>query len=681
MADTDSGPDTDPGPDTGVDMDSGPLAVIAEGLLDRVAVALPGGGERRPGQRDMVRAVAGAIEGRRHLVVQAGTGTGKSLAYLLPAFCSGRRVVVATASKALQDQLAQRDLPFLTQRLVELGHTPPRTERPASDATAARTEPARGPTWAVLKGRANYLCLQRLDELQAGLGQGELTVGEPGLNHELEALGRWAEHTATGDRADLPEEPSPRAWAALSVSGDECPGAARCPRGGDCFAESARNAAADADVVVTNLALYGVHIASGQRILPEHEVVVIDECHLLEDVLSTTLGFELTAARFGAFAGRVRSLITDPELPATLIRRANAMLAAFEPHRGDRLKAPLPTAVTDAIDQTRGALLGCTNALRAITTSVADADQRRARAQRVALALTEELDVLGELPANYVAWVPEGGDTRVSVAPIDVGPMLAATVWEQHTAVLTSATIPTSLGARVGLSASRHRQLDVGSPFDYQANGLLYCALGMPDPRDPAYRDALHEELVALITAAGGRTLALFTSWRALEAARAAVEPRLPYPVLTQGQLPPAPLIERFRNQPEACLFATTGFFSGIDVPGATLSLVTVDRLPFPRPDDPLLQARRDRAGAAAFATIDVARAATLLAQAAGRLIRSADDRGVVAVLDRRLGTARYRWDIISALPPFRRTRDRAEVERFLAQLARPAGLGGEPPQ
>ncbi len=681
-ADTNAGADTTD--TTGEGTDVGPLAITVDGLLERVARALPGGGERRPGQRDMVRAVATAIEEQRHLVVQAGTGTGKSLAYLLPAFCSGHRVVVATASKALQDQLAQRDLPFLTGRLIELGHATPHAERapsgtaPAGEGTGStsRRSTVPGPTWAVLKGRANYLCLQRLDELRAGLGQGELAVGEPAMAQELLALGQWAEHSATGDRADLPEEPSARVWAALSVSGDECPGAARCPRGGDCFAESARAAAAEADVVVTNLALYGVHIASGQRILPEHQVVVIDECHLLEDVLSTTLGFELTAGRFGAFASRVRSLITDPDVPATLVRRANAMLAAFDPHRGERLSAPLPAALAGSIDQTRAALLRCTNALRAISTSVADADQRRARAQRVALALTEELDVLGELPENYVAWVPEGGDARVAVAPIDVGPMLAATVWGQHTAVLTSATIPTSLAARVGLGAGRYRQLDVGSPFDYQRNALLYCALGLPDPRDPAYRDALHAELVALITAARGRTLALFTSWRALEAARAAVEPLVPYPLLTQGQLPPAPLIERFRSQPEACLFATTGFFSGIDVPGETLSLVTVDRLPFPRPDDPLLQARRDRAGAAAFATIDVARAATLLAQAAGRLIRSAQDRGVVAVLDRRLGTARYRWDIISALPPFRRTRHRSEVERFLGGLSRPTDQG-----
>lgn len=648
----------------------GPLARRVGPLLAEITAGLPGGGEQRPGQREMVIAVASAIESGQHLVVQAGTGTGKSLAYLLPAFCSGRRVVVATASKALQDQLAQRDLPFLMDRLAAVDPTGRHSVR-SGPTEPPRTDPsARGPRWAVLKGRANYVCRQRLDELAAGLAQGELAVGEADLRPELEVLSRWAETTATGDRAELSGEPSPRAWSALSVSGDECPGASRCPRGGDCFAEAARDAAAEADVVVTNLSLYGVHLASGQRILPEHEVVVIDECHLLEDVLSNTLGFELTAGRFGALAARVRSLVTDPELPAGLVRRANAMVAAFEPHRGQRLVAPLPPELASAVNVARGALLACSNALRSISTSVADADQRRARAQRVALALTEELDVLGELPSNYAAWVPEGGEARVAVAPIEVGPLLVSTLWEQHTAVLTSATVPRSLAARVGLGAARHRQVDVGSPFDYQRNALLYCALSMPDPRDGAYRDALHDELAGLMTAAGGRTLSLFTSWRALQAAHGALSARLPFPLLAQGELPPARLIERFRTEPEACLLATTSFFSGIDVPGSTLSLVTVDRLPFPRPDDPLLQARRDRAGPSAFVTIDVARAATLLAQAAGRLIRTSTDRGVVAVLDRRLGTARYRWDIISTLPPFRRTRDRREVERFLAELA-----------
>jgi ATP-dependent DNA helicase DinG len=307
-----------------------------------------------------------------------------------------------------------------------------------------------------------------------------------------------------------------------------------------------------------------------------------------------------------------------------------------------------------------------------VSTSVADADQRRARAQRITQAVTEELDVVLDLPSNYVAWVPADGEPRVAVAPVEVGPVLGATLWGKRTAVLTSATVPPGLARRVGLAAGTYDEADVASPFDYPHNALLYCALHLPDPRHAAHRQGVHDELEALIGAAGGRTLALFTSWRGVQDAVAALRPRLDVPVLAQGEQPVPRLVEEFRADEATCLFATTGLFQGIDVPGATLSLVTVDRLPFPRPDDPLLSARRDRAGAAAFRTIDVPRAATLLAQAAGRLIRTATDRGAVAVLDPRLGTARYRWDVINALPPFRRTRHRHEVEAFLRSLREP---------
>jgi ATP-dependent DNA helicase DinG len=262
----------------------------------------------------------------------------------------------------------------------------------------------------------------------------------------------------------------------------------------------------------------------------------------------------------------------------------------------------------------------------------------------------------------------------LEIAPLDVAPALAEGVWGRHRAILTSATIPSSLPGRVGLPADRVDVTDVGSPFDYEHQGLLYCALHVPDPRAEGYRESVHDELVALITAAGGRSLALFTSWRAMEAAATAVRDRVDVPILTQRDLPKPALVARFAADEATCVFATAGFFQGVDVPGRTLSLVVIDRIPFPRPDDPLLSARRERLGAAAFGAIDLPRASMLLAQAAGRLIRSSTDRGVVAVLDRRLGTARYRWDIVRALPPMRRTRDRSEVEAFLRQItARPA--------
>ncbi|MGH9103903.1 MAG: ATP-dependent DNA helicase, partial [Acidimicrobiales bacterium] len=248
-----------------------------------------------------------------------------------------------------------------------------------------------------------------------------------------------------------------------------------------------------------------------------------------------------------------------------------------------------------------------------------------------------------------------------------VGPLLAERLWPQVTAVLTSATIPPGLAGRVGLDASATDELDVGSPFDVAANGLLYCAAHLPDRRRAGADDAAREELRALIEAAGGRTLALFTSWRAMTTSAEALGHAVPYRVLVQGQLPKSALIEAFTAEETTCLFATMGFWQGVDVPGPTCSLVVIDRLPFSRPDDPLLSARRDRAGADAFRVVDLPRAATLLAQGAGRLLRSGTDRGVVAVLDPRLARAGYRWDLVRAMPPMRRTAQREEVVAFLA--------------
>ncbi|MBA2496763.1 MAG: ATP-dependent DNA helicase, partial [Acidimicrobiia bacterium] len=254
------------------------------------------------------------------------------------------------------------------------------------------------------------------------------------------------------------------------------------------------------------------------------------------------------------------------------------------------------------------------------------------------------------------------------VAPVDVAATLEP-LWDEVAAVLTSATIPVGLAARVGLPERTTTVLDVGSPFDFAANGLLYCAAHLPDPRNAAWEAGAHEELAALITAAGGRTLALFTSWRAMTAALDAVRPLVDVPVLAQGDRPKPALVDAFTADEPTCLFATLGFWQGIDVPGRTLSLVVIDRLPFPRPDEPLTQARRERAGPRAFGAVDLPRATTLLAQGAGRLLRSGTDRGVVAVLDPRLAKASYRWDIVRALPPMRRTRHRAEAEAFLREI------------
>jgi ATP-dependent DNA helicase DinG len=357
------------------------------------------------------------------------------------------------------------------------------------------------------------------------------------------------------------------------------------------------------------------------------------------------------------------------------------------PHRGNRLRLPLDPLLHERLTLTRERLTQLQAALRspgnAHAAGAASADKsddaaRRARAQQALGHLTTDIDAVLGLADDRVAWV-EGPEHApiLKVAPVDVGSSLDRLLWhaeDSPTAVLTSATIPPKLGERIGLEAGSYDELDVGSPFDYPTQALLYCPLHLPDPRKAEFEAAMIDELVALIEAAGGRTMALFTSWRAMSAAATAVRARVPWPVLTQSDLPKPALVARFAAEEQSCLFATMGFWQGVDVPGPALSLVTIDKLPFPRPDDPLLQARRDRLGRAAFSTIDVPRAATLLAQGVGRLIRSSSDRGVVAVLDNRLGTARYRWDLVRALPPMRRTRHRAEVIEFLAPLRASAG-------
>lgn len=688
--------------------------------MDRATAALAGGGEDRPGQRQMARAVAASLASGRHLVVQAGTGTGKSLAYLVPAILSGRRVVVATATKALQDQLATHDLPLLRRALRHKF------------------------SYAVLKGKSNYLCLQRAGELAAS--QEQVTLASAGgagrataLEDQVGRLLAWAKRSDTGDRAELSFEPSPRAWGLVSVSTQECPGRSRCPSGSECFAELAKERAGDVDVVVTNMHLYGAHLANDGTVLPPHDVVVFDEAHELEDVATASLGLEIGAARFRALAGAARPLLGSQGAGAAsdLEAAGDLLDEALRPLVGRRLSpglhaSPTPgharapahppnpapahppgsdTALVQAVELARERLARLTSALRQpagtqgtlgldISTIVgAMADPSRARALQAAGKLAEDLAKLDRLGPDDVAWVegprpaspagpaspgapaspaapasPGAGTGHrhqplaIRVAPIEVGGLLAERLWGEVTAVLTSATIPLGIAQRLGIPATDHDEADVGSPFPYPTNALLYCAAHLPDRRHPNAEAALHEELASLILAAGGRTLALFTSWRGMTGAAKAVSARVPFRVLAQDELPKAALLRSFSEDESVCLFATMGFWQGVDLPGRTLSLVVIDRIPFPRPDDPLLSARRDRAGAAAFRTIDLPRASMLLAQGAGRLIRSGSDRGVVAVLDRRLAQASYRWDLIRALPPMARTRHRSEVDRFLAE-------------
>ena len=620
--------------------------------LRAVASDLPGGGEDRPGQVEMTSAVAEAMTTDRHLIVKAGTGTGKSLAYLVPAVLNGKRTVIATATKALQDQLANKDLPFLQDRV----------DVPFE--------------FSVLKGRSNYVCRQRLQELEAEGQQlgldADLGLGDGVDADDLDTILSWVERTHTGDRAELPIEPSGRTWAAVSVGPTECPGQKKCPMGGSCFAEMARAQSYEADVVVVNTHLYALDLVSDNAILGEHAVVIIDEAHQLEDIVANAAGFELTGGRLRNLANTVKAIVADDSLTTDLHDIADQLGLDLEPYVGERVDEvddDLARTLGRARDRAERAL----DALRKIPKDgAAEVIGRKERATNAATHIIADIDLALDLVSGTVAWVEGGGhNPRLKVASIDVADTLHDHLFGTRTAVMTSATIPLNLPSRLGLGDDTPFDvIDVGSPFDFEEAGLLYCPVTMPDPRHDDYRDSLHNEIEALIMAAGGRTLALFTSWRSMNLAKEHLLDRLPYTLLAQGDSPKQLLVDQFLDDEESVLLATMSFWQGVDIPGRTLSCVIIDRIPFPRPDDPLLQARRDQVGRAAFGEIDLPRASMLLAQGAGRLIRSSEDRGVVAVLDSRLATKKsYRWELINALPPLKRTKEREEVVEFLKTL------------
>jgi ATP-dependent DNA helicase DinG len=613
--------------------------------------------ETRPGQRQMATAVEEAIAEGRHLVVQAGTGTGKTIAYLVPAMLSGKRTVVATATKALQDQLAGKDLPFLTEVLADyLG---------------------REVSWAVLKGRRNYVCRQRIAEV-TGQSSGKASRNDsPTLldldemsastRREIDRIVSWSQRSQSGDFADLDFSPSERATLAVSVGSEECPGAKNCPFGDSCFTEMARARAAEAEIIVVNTHLYGNHVASGGTLLPEHDIVVIDEAHGLEDIMSDTVGMSIGEGTFTYFANVVRRIIDDPKSNRDITDVGVMLTTVLAPNLNNRLNAPLPLEVTEVLSRGRLVVGVTMDSLRRIEAKDDDSSQRKLRAVTLATRLAATLDAMLAIDSTFVPFVAGRADRpKLDIAPLDVAPILRDEVWSKHPTILTSATVPVNMPTRLGLPAEGTDLLNVESPFDYQENSILYCAASLPEPNSADFTGRMHDELFRLISAAGGRTLALFTSYRAMDAAVAEMRRRLTTTILAQNEYQRGQLIRMFSDDETSCLFATASFFQGIDIPGRTLSLVTLDRIPFPRPDDPLLSARREAVGDRAFRDIDLPRAATLLAQATGRLIRNATDRGVVAVFDNRLATKGYRREILAAMPPMRRSTNRSEVEEFL---------------
>jgi ATP-dependent DNA helicase DinG len=651
-------PDVDAAPEGGVHLDDDLVEIDAEralALLDDITRDLPGGGESREGQRAMVRAVATALSRRRHHVIEAGTGVGKSLAYLVPAVMSGERVVVATATKNLQDQLASKDAPQVA------AHAP-------------------GVRVAVLKGRQNYLCRNRTESLAAG-AQLSFDDGEEvprGVADQMRRVLRWGSETTSGDLDELPFELDGRARRALTVTPQECLGRSKCPQGANCFTELARDRANESSLVIVNAHLYASHLASGSMLLPSHEYVVFDEAHEILDIFATLLGTSLNAARLRALATSARSLLAVDQRVAVdqLLSSADRVAAALttQYEAGD-LKG---LGEASALELARASELVTivVESLRSLVTTSADAEFRKVRTLGPAVHLANDLDRVNKVRDGELLFLSRRDrEIDVEISLVDVGPRLREELWSTVTGILTSATIPDTLPRNLGLTDYDVEHFP--SPFDYHDHALLYVPDDFPERNAPGAEAAIIEELIALITAAGGRTLALFTNRAVMQRVAEAVEVHLRTEVLVQGTLSRQRLIERFRASAEASLFAVTSFWQGIDVPGHSLSLVTIDRLPFSVPNDPLAEARRERSESP-FMEVDLPRATMLLAQGVGRLIRNKDDRGVVAVLDTRLATARYRSAMFKKLPPMRRTRDRAQVQRFLEDL-RVANEAGPP--
>jgi ATP-dependent DNA helicase DinG len=619
----------------------------------------------------MADAVADAMETGEHLLVQAGTGTGKSLAYLVPAVLHSANgagpVVVATATIALQGQIVDRDLP----RLVE----------------AVEPLLGRRPTYAMLKGRRNYVCLNKL---QGGMppDEGEaLFEAKPttALGREVVRLRAWAEQTDTGDRDELTPGVSERAWGQVSVSARECLGAQKCPYGAECFAERSRAHAGDADIVVTNHALLAIDALENYHILPEHDVVVVDEGHELVDRVTGVATQELSQAAVERAAKRAGRLVSDDDT-GELEAAAAALGAALDASPEGRLPV-LPDSLVSAVVLVRDAARAVQSALQKDKSK--DNDAARSLARAAVDVVFETASRIAGHAAYDVVWVtrPERRAPSLHVAPLSVAGLLRGSLFADATVVLTSATlelggsfdlIARQLGLLAGEAAAsdddgkgtaRWTGLDVGSPFDYPRQAILYVARHLRPPGRTGVSDEMLDELAELVTAAGGRTLGLFSSMRGAERAAEVLRERLDVPILCQGEDQTAALVRAFAADAQTCLFGTLSLWQGVDVPGSALQLVVVDRIPFPRPDDPLMSARAEAAGPAGFMTVSAAQAALRLAQGSGRLIRSLDDRGVVAVLDSRLATARYAGFLRSSMPPFWFTADRHQVRKSLAAI------------
>ena len=656
---------------------------LVQEALDAAVVAI--GGQAREGQIEMAEAVANALTDRHHLLVQAGTGTGKSLAYLVPAIVHGKKVLVATATLALQRQLVERDLPKI---------------KPALEKVLKRDL-----TFAVYKGVGNYLCLQKMNGAISD-PDGEILMEIGALEKDQKRLRAWAQTPGvSGDSDDAPDVDR-RVWYANSVSGRECIGKDECTFGSQCFSANAKAKAQTADVVVTNHTLLAIEIVDSHPILPERDAIILDEAHEFMDRTTQAVTEELTAGGVER-AAKMAAKHMPNKTTLAFAKAADEFAEAIgdfakdvrvDPTRAGRLPE-LPSSLVSPIRKVKEASAAVIALIQA-DSDVIDPDAMAQRA-RVKGATNEVQQIASKMlrpGAHQVMWF-EPSFSTLYLAPLAVSGVLRANLLTQSPVIATSATltigksfdaIAKSIGFVVGseveeeeseaqngeIDPANVQMLDVGSPFDFAAQGMLYLPRHIPEPgRDGPSLDAL-TELGELIEAAGGRTLALFSSWRGVEMADEhlrKVLADLKLPIITQKRGDSVgPLVERFAKDPSSILLGTIGLWQGIDVPGPSCTLVAIDRIPFPRPDEPVMAARSaeaDAAGGSGFMQVSLPRAALLLAQGTGRLIRSLDDRGVVAILDSRIVTKQYGSTLLNSMPPFYRTSDGAVIRDALKRL------------
>jgi len=637
----------------------------------------------------MVHAVADAVSKREHLLVQAGTGTGKSLAYLIPAvvhaFATGRPSVVATATLTLQAQIVDSDMPRLAKSIAPIL--------------------GRQPTYALVKGRRNYLCRHKLsggfptDDEGSLLSVETVDANVSWLGAEVVRLRSWAESTRSGDRDELLPGVSERAWRQVSVAAHECLGQ-KCPMVTECFVEQARSGAKDVDVVVTNHAFMAIDSFEGRQMLPEHDLLIVDEGHDLVDRVTSTITDELTAPMIAGAAKRAGRLAGTEQ-----VTDASEFLAAIVDEMPEGRLNGIPDSLSLALARVRDSARGVQTELK--PASPEDNDGARQVARAAIDEIFENAERILQERELDVAWVskdPRRG-TVLKVAPMSVAMLMREKIFGDRTVIMTSATLELggtfdavagTLGLR-GEGAPSWRGLDVGSPFDYPKQAIAYVAKHLPPPGRDGLAPETLDEIEELVRAAGGRTLGLFSSMRAAVAATAAMRERFKdtgagaenhtekdtatgrIEFICQGEDQTSTLVRKFARDARTCLFGTLSLWQGVDVPGSSCQLVIIDRIPFPRPDDPLSSARSQaiaRMGGNGFMAVSATHAALRLAQGAGRLLRRGDDRGVVAILDSRMMTARYAGFLQKSLPPFWPTIDKAMV---LAALTRVDETAGEP--